>query len=56
MADTRTQVSLRLSKDLLDEIDQRVEGSLVHENRSQYIRTVVRKALADENADFSEAR
>lgn len=46
MSDTK-RVDVRFSVDLLDQMDARIEGSPQHENRSQFVRYCVRRALAE---------
>lgn len=47
-------ISINIPKEMLDEIEAEVEESLVYENRSQYIRTAVRK-LQESDEEFGQS-
>lgn len=49
-------ISFDCPPELFERIEERVDEALVHENRSQFLRTCIRKELKEDEDEFSESR
>lgn len=56
MSFTVPTVNFRIDDDLLEDVEDAVEESLVYENRSHFLRTAIRRQLEVDTDEFSEAR
>lgn len=56
MTKGKTKISVEIDDDLLDRMEAKIDRSIAHENRSQFVRTAIRALLAEEDDEFGSAR